>query len=407
MKKLLLSIAFLGSFGLVFGQIINDNKVSFGYVQLPFFKIDNTFTTYDVKVAHGYLQANNDSLAAHASKRQMAMSIFENAMASYESSRDSVDLFYFQQMATWEKDVNAGKLLANGLPLPEPARPIYPRVPVYPSTTQPRLHTAYPDNSFTSAINIEGFTKGMGGFVVTVNMLPLQNIVIKEAKTGTGATVKYSYTAHYVLPVEVTVETPTQGKLIFLRILENTQTYKIGDYKSKYDYKLYMLSNEDQFYTQLETTARANAVKETNNYLNDQIGYRNRTRNIELYSVKKFKDYNYTDVTNAYTLSLQALQSIQGDRSRANAFGKIETALVAWAQIMTESNTFDKKARINDKITAMIQVNMAELQVWKADFMNAQMNINLAINEGGKFKRHANSVKGFYTEQNKRWDVHY
>ena len=55
----------------------------------------------------------------------------------------------------------------------------------------------------------------------------------------------------------------------------------------------------------------------------------------------------------------------------------------------------------------MIQVNMAELMLWKADFTNSELNTTLAIGGGGKFKRHANSVKNFYADQKKRWSAHY
>jgi hypothetical protein len=112
-------------------------------------------------------------------------------------------------------------------------------------------------------------------------------------------------------------------------------------------------------------------------------------------------------VTIAYTKTVQALMLVSQDRNRASAKTKIDEALAEWKMIMEESNTYDDKARINDKITAMIQCNMAELLVWKGDFDQAQVNVNLAINEGGKFKRHANGEQYFYADQKKRWDVHY
>jgi hypothetical protein len=53
MKKSLLSLALFSIVGVSFSQTINDNKVSFGYTQLPYFKINDAFTSYDIKVVHG------------------------------------------------------------------------------------------------------------------------------------------------------------------------------------------------------------------------------------------------------------------------------------------------------------------------------------------------------------------
>ena len=53
----------------------------------------------------------------------------------------------------------------------------------------------------------------------------------------------------------------------------------------------------------------------------------------------------------------------------------------------------------------MIQCNLAELYLWKADFNHAELQLNLAIANGGKFKRHAEDEKPFLANQKKRWDA--
>lgn len=407
MKTLLLIVSFIGSFSIAFGQMIDDNKIQFTYTQLPYYKIDAPFTKYDVKVVHGYEQSNQEVLAAHELNKKAALDIYEQAMIQHKETTEALDVNYYRLMAKWEKDVNAGKTQANGQPLLQPTAPAYPPAPVFLGLEAPRLNTPLDENSVLNGINIAGFEKGLGGFVVTVNLLGLDNIQINESKKGTGTATKYTYTATYTLPVEVTVETPTQGKLIYLRIMEGRQSYTIGTYDSKYDHNVYMLTNKEKFHTDLETAARNRAITETNDYLNDQIGFVQRTRNAEIYSVKRFKSYDYSDVTVAYTKTVQALMMVSQDRDRSSAKAKIDEAMADWKMIMEESNSYDNKARINDKITAMIQCNMAELLAWKGEYDLAQMNVNLAINEGGKFKRHAAGEQNFYADQKKRWNVHY
>lgn len=407
MKTLLLTFALIGSLSLAFGQTIDDNRNQFNYIQLPYLKVDKLFTKYDVKVIHGYLQGNEDALAAHELNKQIAMQVYEQAMTQYNVQVDSLDANYFRLMSKWEKDVNAGKMQADGLPLPQPTKPIYPTTPIFPALQAPTLNSPLEDNTVLNSINIAGFEKGLGGFVVTVNVLSLSDVQISESKSGTGTSTKYKYTATYTLPIEVTVETPTQGKLIFLRVSEGRHSYTIGEYASSYDYKLYMMKNKAQFHANLEASARAKAITETNNYLNDQIGFVPSVRSVELYSVKRFKDYDYSDVTIAYTKTVQALQLVSKDRNRASAIASIDQALADWTMIMQESNTYDNKARINDKISAMIQCNMAELLAWKGAYDQSEIQVNLAISEGGKFKRHASGHQGFYADQKKRWSVHY
>ncbi|MDG1334116.1 MAG: hypothetical protein P8P74_17420 [Crocinitomicaceae bacterium] len=408
MKTLLLIVSFVGSLSLAFGQMIDDNKINFTFTQLPYIKVDNAFTNYDVKFVHGYEQSNQEIIAAHELNKKASMDMYMQSMIQYKRSTDSIDVAYFRRMATWEKDVNAGKTQPNGLALPQPIKPAYPVAPIFPAGLQePRLNTPMDENIVLNRVNIAGFEKGMGGFVVTVNVLGLSNVQITSSKKGTGTSTKYTYTATYNLPVEITVESPTQGKLIFQRINTGRQSYAVGSYSSKYDYEVYMLTREDEFRRNLEVAARNKAATATNSFLNNQIGYVPKTRNAELYAVKKFKSYDYSDVTMAYTKTVQALMLVSQDRDRGSAMDKIEEALADWNMILEESNSYDKKARINDKITAMIQSNMAELLAWQGEYDKCDINVNLAISAGGKFKRHANAERGFYADQKKRWNIHY
>ena len=180
------------------------------------------------------------------------------------------------------------------------------------------------------------------------------------------------------------------------------------EYKSEFEHDLYMLDNEDRFFSDLELYARRNALNAANTYLNDQAGFVNRTRSTEIYSVKRFKNYEYSDVTNAYSLTVSALQLVANDRDRSGARAKLEAALASWNTVMEESNTYDNNARINDKISAMIQCNIAEIYVWLSRFNEANAMINQVKNSGVlKGKMHANRVDSYYMNLQKRWDLNF
>lgn len=394
--------------GVAFAQNIGDNKVNFQYIQLPKIKIDDRFSMYEIRVEHAYKDANQDSLAMHDIRKKAALNRYEQDLNIYRRMKDSIDRNYFRSMADWEIKTNAGTLGTDGQPLPQPSQPFYPTAPIMERVEGPRLHTEIADNEVADNISIEGFSKGLGGAIVTLKLLPIRNIRIISTKKGSGASTKYDYKCLYTLPIELTLATPTQGTLTQLLINEGQQSYSFKSFKSSYEYQLYMMDNKDRLYMDLERAARNNAISSTKNYLNNSFGYVLKNRVAELYTVKRHKKYEYSDVTNAYTKTVQALSQVKNDRDRSGAANLIEDALEMWKAIMEESNTFDNAARINDKISAMIQCNMAELYLWLGEFNESEMQANLALNSGeGKAKRHLNGELGFYADQRKRWEANY
>jgi hypothetical protein len=206
----------------------------------------------------------------------------------------------------------------------------------------------------------------------------------------------------------VSFETPTEGALLKKTYFETIQYQSMKSYSSKYEYQAWFIDNGAQYYRDLERNARKSALQEVNGILNSEFGYVSMQRNAELYSVKKYRDYDYAEVTAAYTLTTQALNLVAKDRNRASAIDKISQAIAKWEVLLEESNMTDDKARVNDKITAMIHCNLAELYAWKGDYDKSELHTNLSLNGGvAKFRNHSERVQSFYADQRKRWEVHY
>lgn len=408
MKKLILSITMLSSLTFVQAQNIADQKVSFNYIQLPYYKIDPKFTNYEVKVVHDYLKANEDSTSIHQMRKDAAIAFFMTQSQMHAAKRDSLDRMYLQSLSTWEKSVNSGVTNPDGTTLAKPAPPVYPEAPMYPTFENPILHTAFNDAEVNQNMSLQGYSQGVGGFVVTVTMNPIQHLPIQQSVKGTGSSMAYNYTAPYMLPIGIKVESPTQGTLFEETIFQGTNNYNLPSQKSQYDHQLYMKDNKAKVYSEIEAFARRNAINSLNDYLNGQIAFVVRQRVAELYSVNNHKNYDYSDVSDAFNKATLALQLVSNDRDRSGAMDKIDEALEAYQNILEESNLSDNKARINDKITAMMQCNVAELLIWKAEFDKADGIVNIAMNSGeGKAKRHLKDELGFYADQRKRWDANY
>lgn len=402
MKKIITFLFLCLSMTDLSAQNIDDNKVNFPYIQLPLQKINPQFTTYEVRVNHIYKNANTDSLTVYNVRKEAAQKTYDFQFAAWLEQKKLIEKNYLAQMATYEKAVNAGTVATL------PANPVYPSAPINTPLEKIRLHTEMQDADVTNSIDLQGFQKGLGGSIITIDVYPIRSVKIIETKTGTGATTKYEYKCQYILPMEVTFETPTDGKLYKKILFDNLQTYSMKSYASKYEYQAWYIDNIDKFYLDLERDARKSGLSEINQILNNEFGFVKMTRGTEIYSVKKYKDYDYKDVIEAYTLTTQAFTLVAKDRNRASAIAKLDIAINKWKAILEESNTVDEKARINDKITAMIQCNLAELLVWKGDFDEADLYVNLALNSGVfKFKNQAERVQGFYADQRKRWEVNY
>lgn len=408
MKRILLASALLFAGSVSFGQNINDHKISFNYIQLPLLKIDTQYDSYSIKVEHAYRQANEDSTIMFEAQKQVAMDFFMQASERHHREVDSLDRIYLQKMSAWEQQVNAGSTDQNGVAPIQPAAPSYPPAPVLEKPQAPMTHSEFEENIATERVNLAGYVKGEGQVEITVTIHPIRSYRIVETKKGTGSATKYNYVARYVMPVGLRVSNPSQGIMMETMLFEGEMTYNLPSQKSKYDHQLYMRDNRETFFRQMETSARTGAISRLNDHLNNHFGFVDRMRTAEIYSVKSFKGFDYSDVTNAFTQTSLALNAVGSDRNRSGAISQIDAAISATEAILTQSNLGDKKSRINDKVTAMLQCNLAELYMWKADFNKCDGLANLAQNSGeGKAKRHIRDEIGFYKDQRNRWDVHY
>jgi len=324
------------------------------------------------------------------------------------NQKDSLTRSYLKELSIWEQKTNSGVKNADGSSLKKPDFPLLPAPPEYPKVDSILYHTALEEDQIKTPIKIEGFKEGLGGVVLTITVHPIQHRNIVERKKGTSSNTKYEYSAQYILPIGIKMESPTQGVLIETMINDGLQSYSLPDQKTQADYQLYLMDNKDVLYKNIEASARKAALSNANSYINNQFGYVLTNRVAEIYTVKNFKSYNYSDVDNAFSATNTALQLIKNNQNRADAIPKINLAVKAIDDVLFESNLYDNKARVNDKITAMLLCNKAELLIWKAEFDKVDALINEITNSGeGKARRHINDEVSFYLDQRKRWEAHF
>jgi uncharacterized protein YegJ (DUF2314 family) len=62
--------------------------------------------------------------------------------------------------------------------------------------------------------------------------------------------------------------------------------------------------------------------------------------------------------------------------SKDQVMADIKKAIAIWEKALTESNTKDRKGRVNENVTIATDQNLAEAYMWINDFRSAEMYLN-------------------------------
>jgi tetratricopeptide (TPR) repeat protein len=363
-------------------QNVDDNRVTFRYFQLPTQPIKGQ-SFYTIQIDHDMYHKNN----------QDSLSFYNNNPNSYQAQMNRwmddvkrIDKAYFLEMAKWEKAFNAGQQE------PQPLKTPYPPMPSVTNTGSPILTEEITAEVMNANLNIEGMTKGFEGVIVKVQPQGFLNASIREAKSGTGATTKYTYVANYKMPFNITVEVPGQG-IILNEVLNNTiLSENINSYASKYEYEYWKVDNYEQFWKTTQTKAVLNAIRAVNDRLNDLYGTPLVTRSTDVYTVKKYQKHEYNDLIDAYTQVKQGYDKLFLEKSKATALPFFNNAIKIWESALAEGSG-GKKDRINDKVVALLYVNLGEAYLWIDEFAKSENYLMKAIQQGGIFNKYRSDAE--------------
>ena len=199
------------------------------------------------------------------------------------------------------------------------------------------------------------------------------------------------------------------GSVVLEKMIGNSKrTKSLGKYKSTYAFLNWFMKNRNAVYKEIENEGRSASIQSAKGLLENQFGFVNKTRRAEIYSVKKYKDYDYTDVALAYNKTNEGLLKLDNNADRTNAYETLREARKMWVSILEESNLQNKKERINPKISAIIWCNIAEISVWMGDFNQVDVQVQNIKNSGVfKAKNHIAGETVFYNDQKTRWKANF
>lgn len=388
MKKILLLCALCAS--QVFAQNIDDNFINYNYIQIPLIPVDEDQRMFRFETKTNVDQANQDSAMVYQAKLANSISLYE------------------QQLSKWYAKMSLLQQLENTSAVSQAAN--YPIKPSLELVRQPILNSLSLDAVAQTAegLIIPGFQKGDGGLLVSFTLNPLRDIRINYKKTGVGLATRYTYSCTYYLSTNMSITGPDESVLLEQIVGNSKRTKSLGKYKSTYAFLDWYMKNSPLVYGQMETEGRRAAIESGSNVLESQFGFVNKNRKAEVYSVKKYKDYDYTDVTMAYNKTSEALLLVGKSPDRSEAYETLKEARDMWNVILEESNLQNKKERVNSKISAMIWCNVAEISVWMGDFSQVDLRVqNIKNSSIFKAKNHINGETGFYNDQKTRWQANF
>ena len=340
------------------GQSIDAQKVTFDYVRLPMVPVPAGTRTYTSEVQLRYVDAVNQQKADHVSAVADAKLQAEKAKIEYKAQ------------SLKEKAMN--RLL---LDQHKPGEAVIP--------TADYTAKVYDAPTLTATYaTLSGLQKGQGAngdLHVTVSVDgfmqgPITPVQVKGTQmqiggVSTGDGIKHAYEVSYKSPISVKVTTKA-GAVLLDEMLESTNTYAVGKteaFPTEDGLNKFWRNNQGAFMRQLDENSMKTNMKAVTDYLDSKLGQRTITRNTSIWVVSD-KKVNYDEFPQAYEKALLGYKILADPSRAADAQKQIGEATALWVKALAESNPKDKKARIDDKVTAATLWNAAEANLWMNNF---------------------------------------
>jgi hypothetical protein len=366
--KLTLSLILTCFVGLVFGQSVKSEDITYTYVKLPTNPITPKVENYYSVITSAAEGENAKLMAQFEADKQRAEADYQRELADYPAKAKAADDKFAKEMEVYNAKSTATKVIEKQL-LNENTKPVkdYVAQPYRRSISQPVLKTSYDYPSLASTyLNLDGYTKAqVNALSYTVNIQGFENsqpMVKTEVKdevsrvnnVSTTSKVTYYYIEFtYRLPMSVRITGLNNQEIFFVAPAELSafKTYKSPSTKTSpsADYSMLVKSTE-------EALLKEN-LKFINHLVNDRIGYENTSRATTLDYVKSKND-SHTDVMEAYNNATVGLKSLTSNETLAKQ--KLTAAVDVFKVILTESDVYDKKARIDKDVTVAIYFDLLE-----------------------------------------------
>jgi len=339
-------------------QSIDAQKVAFDYVRLPLVPVPAGTRTFSPEVELRYVESVKQQQADHVSAVADAKAKAEQAKADYKAQslkEKALNRILLDERKPGEAVIPAAEYTAKVYDAPSLAATY-----VNLSGLQ-RVQGA--DADLRVLVSADGFVQG------PINPVQVKGASVQIGGASTGDGIRHAYEVSYKSPIAVKVTTKA-GAVLLDETLEATNTYAVGKteaFATEEGLNKFWRSNQLAFMRQLDENAMKTNMKLVADFLDSKLGQRSMARTTSVWVVSD-KKVNYDEYPQAYEKALMGYKLLADASRAADAQKSIGEAAALWAKALTESNPKDKKARIDEKVTAATLYNAAEANLWLNNF---------------------------------------
>lgn len=392
MKLVITSLSIFSICSFLVAQNIDDNKINFDYIQLPKVKVPDGIKTYFFTYKNSFDAENERQDMIYKARLDSAQNAYKLQVTNWEQQHDAIRKQYLAQMSAWKETVN------NGGTATMPPAPIYPNYPEPIEIDPPVVTMPIGDLQISPEIRLDGFEGTNAGIEISIDNagLDIMNVQRNYITNSTNNTKTYQVVAFYKMPM--TIKAIANGKVLYEKTLYSGSSKEIlFSGKTEYDYLLKLMldkENKVDIWKEVQTKIWKNTFATISADLNETIGFPVRNDKTEVYTVKKFKDWQYPELLEALTYAQTGYGDISKSISKEEGKESLMKAIEIWEALLQESDMGDKKARINKEITCLIYTNLAEAYFWMEDFEKVNYYINNALTHGTlKAKNHCRKLQ--------------
>ncbi|RTQ53309.1 hypothetical protein EJV47_00800 [Hymenobacter gummosus] len=342
-------------------QSIDPQKVTFDYVRLPLVPVPAGTRTFQPEVVIRYADAVKQQKADH--QQAVADAQAKAAKAKEEYKAQSLGTKALNRLVLDERKPGDAVI-----PAADYTAQIYdPKSLATTYVSLSGLQRAQADGDLRVTVSLDGFTQG------PITPLAVQGTQTKIGGASLGDGVKHAYEVSYKSPIAVKV-TAKDGTVLLDETVEATNEYvkaKTEAFATEDGLNKFWKTNQTTFMRQLDENQMKANMKLVTEYLDSKFGQRPITRNTSIVVVTD-KKINYDEFPQAYEKALMGYKLLADPTRAADAQKQIGEAVALWNKALAESNPKDKKARIDEKVTAATLFNAAEANLWMNNFDEAE-----------------------------------
>jgi hypothetical protein len=404
--KTILSLLILFFANEIIAQKVKDEDLTFKYKRLASSPINKTLTSYKGEVVLAYEEDDKKKKEEFEQKKV-------ESNAQYEKDKKAADLKNEKEKEEYRKQ-SFGKKFVDKVILEQDNRPKKEYVSKE-DVGNVFIHKKFDKELLASTyIKFEGYEKSNNAKLkVTFTAFGIEWLepsTTEGRATALGGTTagqpqkKYSTQIKYRCPVAVKVES-ADGAVILNETVEKTNEYRSLS-SAMYDSPQQAQANAapEKILPLYEQKIMEDNMKIANDYLNEKCATSVVERKTILYNVES-KKMDYSDFQQAYTSAIEGYTLFLENQKEASV--KIKSAIAAWDKALKESNSKDKKARVNEEITIATIFNLAEAYIWTNDYTQAKLVLTKtsSLDLSKKENKKVDELKLLIVEQQQRYEA--